>query len=54
MSLVLPESLILRSNIDYVRDLLLTQTALTANGTEIVPTSQLPSDNRYFWYQRSQ
>ena len=47
-----PQPLVLRSNIDYVRKCLATQVTLTANGPDIVPVGKLPGDSKYHWYQR--
>jgi hypothetical protein len=47
-----PEPIILRSNMEYVRDVLAKQVNLTGNGTDFVPVDQLPQDHRYFAYQR--
>lgn len=47
-----PPSLILQSNMEYVRDILANQVHLTANLTDFVPVDQLPKDHRYFAYQR--
>ncbi|OPY68543.1 MAG: hypothetical protein A4E57_01723 [Syntrophorhabdaceae bacterium PtaU1.Bin034] len=50
---MLPDPIVLRSNIDYVRNILATQVKLTADGPNIVPVDQLPGDSRYSWYQRT-
>lgn len=49
----LPQPMVLRSNIDYVRKCLATQVTLTANGPEIVPVGKLPADSKYHWYQQA-
>jgi hypothetical protein len=46
-----PESFVFKSNVDYVRKILAEQVDWTANGTEFVPTSDLPSDHRFFNHQ---
>ncbi len=48
----MPDPIILKSNIDYVRGVLSTQVRLTANGPDIIPLDQLPSSSMYHWYQQ--
>lgn len=48
----LPEGVRFQSNKAYLRDVLATQIDLRANGADYVPVDQLPSDHRYFQYQR--
>jgi hypothetical protein len=45
-------SLTFKENKAYVRRVLETQVDLTADGPEFVPVTDLPSDHRYFAYQR--
>ncbi len=49
----LPEPLVLKSNIDYVRQILASQVDLTASGPDFVAVSSLPGDTRYHWYQQT-
>ena len=48
----LPPSLVMESNIDYVRQILAQQADFNAKETEYVPMSELSSDYRYFDYQK--
>jgi hypothetical protein len=48
----LPPSLVMESNIDYVRQILAEQADFNAKGTEYVPMAQLSSDHRFFDYQK--
>ncbi|HNR14367.1 MAG TPA: hypothetical protein PKM59_13760 [Thermodesulfobacteriota bacterium] len=48
----LPEPLLsFQSNIDYVRDILATQTDYNAHGVEFVPADRIPDDANYHKYQ---
>ncbi|HEX2965421.1 MAG TPA: hypothetical protein VHO84_06530 [Syntrophorhabdaceae bacterium] len=48
----LPEPIMLRSNIEYVRDILESQLNLTAVGTQFKPVNEIDPDYRYFDYQK--
>lgn len=48
----MPERLSFQSNIDYVRNLMATQTDYNAVGTKFVPGDQVPKNARYFKYQK--
>lgn len=41
----------LRSNIDYIREILASQIDLTADGAVLVPMDELPGDHPYIGYQ---
>lgn len=41
-----------QSNVDYVRKILASQTDYTAMGTEFVPAEKMPTDYRYYKYQK--
>jgi hypothetical protein len=45
------EPLSFQENKAYVREVLASQTDLTAKGANFVPIGKLPSDHRYFAYQ---
>jgi len=49
----LPAPLKFESNVDYVREILATQTDFNANGTEFIPGSQMPKDSKYDMYQQA-
>jgi hypothetical protein len=49
----LPDPLVMESNIDYVRKIQAAQTDYNAKGTDYVPGDQIPSDYRYYDYQKA-
>jgi hypothetical protein len=49
----LPPPLIMESNIDYVRQIIAEQTDFNAKGAEYYPGDQIPSDYRYYDYQKA-
>jgi len=49
----MPAPLKFQSNIDYVRDILESQTDFNANGTEFIPGDRMPSDSKYSMYQNA-
>jgi hypothetical protein len=48
----LPEPTLFQENKEYVRQVLASQVNLRTIGTQFVPLDQLPTDSRYFEYQR--
>lgn len=46
-----PEIIALRSNVDYVREIIRTTTGNTQKEEYVVPLMQLPPDDRFYWYQ---
>ena len=46
-----PEILALRSNVDYVREIIRTTTGNTQKKEYVVPLLQLPPDDKFYWYQ---
>jgi hypothetical protein len=48
----LPEPVIFQSNIDYVREILATQTDYTQHEMQFMPLSEVPDKSRYEMYQR--
>jgi len=48
-----PELLVLRPNVDYVREIIRTTTGNTHKEEMVVPLVQLPMDDRFYWYQNT-
>ncbi len=46
-----PQILALRSNVDYVREIIRTTTGNTQKKEYVVPLLQLPPDDKFYWYQ---
>lgn len=46
-----PEILVLRPNVDYVREIIRSTTGNTQKKESIVPLMQLPCDDSFYWYQ---
>lgn len=49
----MPAPLKFQSNIDYVREIMESQTDFNANGTDFIPGDQLAKDSKYFMYQEA-
>lgn len=47
----LPEPIILRSNIDYIRNIIATTVGNTQLEQEVIPIRELPPRNRFYFYQ---
>lgn len=47
----IPEILVLRPNVDYVREIIRSTTGNTQKKESVVPLMQLPCDDCFYWYQ---
>ncbi len=48
-----PQILVLRPNIEYVREIIRTTTGNTQKEEMVVPLSQLPDNDKFYWYQKT-